>query len=1730
MAEDLKNSRRARKAALTRAIHDTQRHVVEEEVDEVKDGLKTMREKFKNFAEKHDEYLETLNEENEINACEDDYYQAEKAYMSAVKEIKDWIKSGSVKREMQELSTEDSESSEMKEIGPIAAPVTMESLCKVVNFPSATLDEFDGDPMQYHAFFALFDETVANVVTDDAVKLNRLYKYTKGDAKDAIKRCPTLGGTKGYKLAREILHRRFGNDHLIAEQIISGLKSGQPIKSCADLRKLSDELLNCYATLSEMSRIQEIDTQSCIADIASRLQPYIRTRWKRLAMDMRRDKDRYPNFQDFVDFVAREADDASDPVYGKWNLSSKSGYDPNNSRSSSDPKAKKSVTSLSTDIGPTSQKKLSCILCQRDHRLFWCPQFKSMKPVERRKFVRDNKLCENCLLANHTTANCRKPSVCSVPGCGRKHTKFIHVETNRSEDSNDGHVVSNQVDIESDVRRDSLDVCLPIVPVKVNDKCVVFALLDSGSTNTFCSQNLVDQLKIKGTVVNYTLNTLGQSNDRKSTEVVSLNLSSRDGHEKRRVHSVFVIDKIPFSNVSFDAKMYSHIKDLPLPRNVQVVDILIGQDHADLLLPLDVRKGNKGDPFATRTVLGWSLNGPVLSSDRVNKHIVSNFVNAKHDIEDQVRDLWKIENESHCGDVTAWSKNDEKVIDLWNSEIKVENDHYTLPIPWKDDVIVPNNVKVARSRLKSLLASLRRRDLFESYDLEIQKLLDKGYAEKVQNESSGDKIWYLPHQAVISENKPGKMRVVFDCASKFDGQSLNDKCHQGPDLNNKLLNVLLRFRQHQYAFSADVEAMYYQVCVPEEDRDALRFLWVDSGGNVVHYRMTRHVFGGIWCACAATYAMRKTIDDLVGFDPLVTETILKSFYVDDCLRSLPSREQVHTVIQGTMELLKGRGFRLTKFVGNDDCVYDHVPDEDVAPSVKNALPDVGSKALGVRWDVDADEFHFEFKLPELEIVTRRIILSLVSSTFDPLGFLSPVLIGGRIIFQGVTRLKLSWDDLVPDDIRVTWQKWLRSIADLSVVRIPRCIKPSQFDDCYVELHHFSDASEQAYGSCTYLRCIDKSGEIHVSLVFSKGKVAPLKTVSIPRLELMGAVLSAHSDSMLRDELELDIAKSYFWVDSTIVLQYINSVTRRFQVFVANRVGTIRSLTDPADWHHVPGKDNPADLITRGCGPADLSRQRWFDGPSFLHDYKSAWKFESHIGEVSVNDPEVKSDISGDPVVVVNCLTHVNEHPIDKLFAHHSSLNRLKRSICWLLSIKAKLCHGKVFEDHISVAELRNAENIIVKHVQGHYFGKELTSLHSGNEIERSSSIRDLCPFVDANGILCVGGRLQYSDLDGRTKHPYIIPHQHKLSVLIAREFHEVAHLGPEWTLSRIRGKFWITKGRIVVKSVCKNCVTCRKLYAPPGVQKMANLPPERLEPNKPPFTYVGVDCFGPYHVKYGRSEIKRYGCLYTCLTTRAIHIEKLVSMDTDAFLNGFRRFVSRRGVPVKVWSDNGTNFQGGYTELKKSMKQLNSDKILHECVQKNVEWVFNPPNASHMGGIWERLIRVVRKVFASILKGSRLTDDLLDTLFCEAEAIVNSRPITKLSDDVNDVAALTPNHLLLLHGGPPPPPGLFKHTEMYRCKWKYVQFLACQFWKRWIKEYIPQLQQRQKWLKNERNLKKGDVVLLVDENTPRSLWPLGLIRSVKLSRDGLVRSAEVKTRSSVLVRPVTKIVLLEGCE
>ena len=336
---------------------------------------------------------------------------------------------------------------------------------------------------------------------------------------------------------------------------------------------------------------------------------------------------------------------------------------------------------------------------------------------------------------------------------------------------------------------------------------------------------------------------------------------------------------------------------------------------------------------------------------------------------------------------------------------------------------------------------------------------------------------------------------------------------------------------------------------------------------------------------------------------------------------------------------------------------------------------------------------------------------------------------------------------------------------------------------------------------------------------------------------------------------------------------------------------------------------------------------------------------------------------------------------------------------------------------ISLAELTDAESAILKLVQASCFKDELSRLQNkngNNSVSNTSSIAKLDPIL-VDGFIRVGGCLQRAQIDSDARHPVILPKNHSIVNLITKFYHHVSgHSGLEYTLSLIRERFWITKARSTVRKILSGCVSCRKRQAPAAEQKMASLPPDRTTPGKPPFSFTGVDCFGPFEVRRGRTRAKRYGVIFTCMTTRAIHIEVANSLDTESFINTLRRFIARRGQPEEMRSDNGGNFVKGERELRQEISKWNQAQIHDFLVQRNIKWTFNPPTGSHHGGVWERCIRTVRKVMRAITKEQLLDDEGLNTLMCEVEGIVNGQPLTKLSDDPCDPEPLTPNHLLLL--------------------------------------------------------------------------------------------------------------------
>lgn len=447
----------------------------------------------------------------------------------------------------------------------------------------------------------------------------------------------------------------------------------------------------------------------------------------------------------------------------------------------------------------------------------------------------------------------------------------------------------------------------------------------------------------------------------------------------------------------------------------------------------------------------------------------------------------------------------------------------------------------------------------------------KGYAQKVPEEKvdchpSG---WYLPHHPVSHPRKPEKTRVVFDCAATYVGTSLNKKLMQGPDLTNTLIGVLTRFRQERTAIMADVESMFYQVHVSLQDRNYLRYLWWPEGDTEKQpqeYQMLVHLFGGVSSPSCASFALRRTAEDNENaFSSEAVETVKRNFYVDDCLKSVSNEQEAIQLVDELRRLLAAGGFRLTKWLSNSRHVLDSIPESERAGSVKTLdldhLPI--ERALGVHWDVQSDTLGFKIAIKE-KPPTRRGILAIVSSIYDPLGFASPFVLKAKALLQELCRKGLGWDDAISQEDLQRWQSWLDELKKLESLTFDRCFKPKNFGRTVsTQLHTFSDASNLGYGAVSYLRFVDSEGQIHCTFVLGKARLTPMKQMTIPRLELTAAATAARLSNMILKEIDLPIDNVMFWTDSTCVLSYISNQEKRFKTFVANKIALINKITQPS---------------------------------------------------------------------------------------------------------------------------------------------------------------------------------------------------------------------------------------------------------------------------------------------------------------------------------------------------------------------------------------------------------------------------------------------------------------------------------------------------------------------------------------------------------------------------------------
>ena len=744
------------------------------------------------------------------------------------------------------------------------------------------------------------------------------------------------------------------------------------------------------------------------------------------------------------------------------------------------------------------------------------------------------------------------------------------------------------------------------------------------------------------------------------------------------------------------------------------------------------------------------------------------------------------------------------------------------------------------TRLESTENQLRKKlEVCEAYKKSINHYLGEGYIREVKD--SNEKLqtkWYLPHFPVVKpDRETTKVRIVFDGSEKGSEKPLNDVINQGPKLQNDIFDVLLRFRRHDIAIVCDIKEMYHQIAIPEDERKYFRFFWRDMNSGIPPktYEFQRVVFGISSSPFQAQFVSRYNAKKHMHELGLAAETVLKSCYMDDCLDSVDSVEKALNLYHELIELWGRANMLARKWMSNSTEVLREIPNQNRANEIdldKSELPT--KKTLGVIWQADKDLFRFQINNKNVMANTKRLFLKKMSAVFDPLGFIAPVIFQAKVLIQEMWVQNLEWDTKLEGKLERDVNKWCQDLDRLENLKIDRCFAFSDSKDHVI--HMFSDASIKGYAAVSYWNSkIDGKG-VGSRLIASKSRVAPLTSLSVPRLELLAVDLGVSLAERITKSLGIQMSKVKFWTDSNDVLGWLRNRTRIFKPFVAHRIGKIHELTDVSQWNFISSTSNPADAVSRGQNVQEfLNNEVWLKGPEFLNTYT-----ENQDCEILEKTSGKFNSCQESTTIFFNAGIGPDWRLSPNRF---SSLTRLVRVKAWVTRF-INNCSSQCKESgELSAEEIELSTLQLIKEAQFMEFGDELTALSQKRTVAKNSPISALTPFLDADGILRSNSRIQYAELlNYDTKFPIILPKKNEITKLFIKEQHEKEfHVGgTNQTLAALSAKFWINAAREEIRRWENECNTCKKNKAKISGQLMANLPKHRLGSSLRAFTKIGV--------------------------------------------------------------------------------------------------------------------------------------------------------------------------------------------------------------------------------------------------------------------------------------------------
>lgn len=1366
-----------------------------------------------------------------------------------------------------------------------------------------------------------------------------------------------------------------------------------------------------------------------------------------------------------------------------------------------------------------------CPFCQGHHSLLSCCSFAQLTAAERRDFISKWKGCHNCLRSSHPTKDCRSKLSCRY--CKERHHSLVHVfngETSAvavsqlTEDQSVHHThdepLNNLVGFSyySPLNQVLLGTALVLIEDRSKKTLPIRALLDTGSTRSYITLNFARRLKLPIFKTAQRINVFAGK--------IPITVSGLTQCIIRSKHRPDV--NIPLCAL-VTPSITSHLPLRPLPEHIlkffssfqladpnfgapQGIDLLLGYDVMNLIITGLPRLVKEGYPWLTSTIFGDTVTGPI-SYDSLSQE--STFlVSSPMEIQDQLKQFWSLEESSSASLISPEDEYCEQ--HFIKTYSRTSSGRFVVRFPFQGEPDLGDN----RNQVKNRLLHLERKfsmdpQLFNEYSDFLRQYSELGHMSKATQKSS----YLIPHHAV---HKGGKIRVVFDGSCTSSTSSINSQLLSGPKLQADVGDILLRFRFHRIAIVTDIVKMYRQILIHPDERIFQHILWREHPSEEIQeFALNTVTYGLRSSAFQAIRSVKELAKLEVSRFPQASQCILRDMFVDDLVTGAQSADEARSLCQELIDCFACGGFDLDKWSSNKpEILPDSISSSNTRVAIEpEETPSI--KVLGLIWDPQNDTFAYSVSSPS-KISTKRAVLSTIAKIFDPLGFLAPVVLKAKLFLQSLWLLNIDWDTSLPQPLNEHWSRFTSTWECLTHISIPRFVP---YHDAYrTDLIGFCDASSKAYSAVFYLRTQTCSGEVTVSLLKAKTKVAPTKFHSISRLELCGALLLSNLFSSIQFDPLPNPSQVYFFTDSAVVLAWLRTPSHQLTVFEANRVTTIQEKTSIGDWYHVKSAENPADVASRGLNPSEINDSvLWWNGPSWLRSSVPEW-------------PISKSISCFPPSEVTFHTTTVPQEP--EWIRRFSKLQNLIRTVVRIvrLSTYIKSFHSPAkrqvqISSPIAFQDISDAFNRCLRMVQHCAYPTGI----------RSSNLTSLVPFSDEHGILRVGGRLHNAPVSKSFRHPVILPPQSHLTYLIVSDVHERHfHSGANLTLSLLRAKYWLPSGLRYIKGLIQRCVTCRRRRPKPETPLMAPLPASRFDQIRP-FLQVGIDFAGPFLL---RDSLRRkpniskcYLCLFVCFSTKALHLEAVTSLSTESFLATLDRFISRRGIPKAIHTDNATNFVGASRYLKDiySFVTKQSPQIQIHLAHKGIDWHFIPPRSPHFGGLWEAGVKAVKRLLPSSVGSHPMTYEELSTVFVKIEAILNSRPLCPINEDPETLDILTPGHFLIGCSLEALPSDDLTHLPISRLsRWQLVENQVQHIWQRWSREYLHHLQQRHKWNKsNATLLSPGDVVVLLETKTPLGQWPLARIVQTHPGADGVVRVVTIRTPSGAeLKRSVSSLSLL----